>query len=256
MENPNETTKDAVQYEERLVAFVDILGWSRAMGTMAPSEILAVLEPIRERAAFHNEGHRQAILEHHKGWVNPLMLAVQFGFFSDCFVLSMPVSHGDRILGSLSEISYRFLERGFATRGGVAAGPLYHLDNAVFGPALITAVGLEDTTKLARIQLDESAIEFCAVDDDLTAVVTDQDGLLVVDPFPAVAKHNADGSLIPMGPAAPILKLLARNAASLTEPSHRDKWRYLANLFTTSLEKYSAHNPQWSRECREIAARF
>jgi hypothetical protein len=46
-----------------------ILGWSRAMGTMAPSEILAVLEPIRERALFHSEGHRQAIIEHHKGWV-------------------------------------------------------------------------------------------------------------------------------------------------------------------------------------------
>jgi hypothetical protein len=189
-------------------------------------------------------------------WVNPLMLAVQFGFFSDCFVLSMPVSHGDRILSSLSEISYRFLERGFAIRGGVAAGALYHLDNVVFGPALIAAVGLEGTTRLARIQLDESAVQFCAVDDDLTAVITDHDGLLVVDPFPVVAKHTADESLIPMGPTPPILELLARNAASLTELSHRDKWRYLANLCATSLEKYSAHNPQWSRECRKIAARF
>ncbi len=50
------------------------------------------------------------------------------------------------------------LQLGFLTRGAVVKGKIYHLDNIVFGPALVRAVALERAAQQPRILFDRDSI--------------------------------------------------------------------------------------------------
>ncbi len=68
-----------MEFENRLVAIVDVLGWSMATKTESASILFNALEPLMDRCAIHNEEYRQKLVNDFGDRVNPLMLNVQFG---------------------------------------------------------------------------------------------------------------------------------------------------------------------------------
>jgi len=77
------------------------------------------LQPLIDRAAFHNEDFRQRAIEKYENRANPIMLGVKFVFFSDCFLFRVPTSFQGRIYSMVSEIKLPLLKQGFLLRGGI-----------------------------------------------------------------------------------------------------------------------------------------
>ena len=246
----------AIEFEKRLVAFVDILGWSKAVETQPAELLFNVLLPLRQRAETWNEARRKELVVEHGVNVNPLHLMVQFAFFSDCFVYSMPTSMGGRIYNAVADVVLHMLKQGFALRGGIAAGPLFHEDQIVFGPSLVSAYRLESAeAKFARVMVDESAIQEIGIEQH-DGIMQDHLGNWIVDPFPWVANHNDMHSMLKQffSPDE-IAEVVKRNIASLkNQPRKRDIWRFQAEVCARSLEKYGEATADWVSQFKRMAA--
>ena len=236
------------------MAFVDILGWSKAMESNSAATLYDALEPLRLRGEFHNEAYRQQVQAEYGNRLNPQMLMTQYGFFSDCFVFSMPVEMGGRIYNAVSEIMVAFLRNGFALRGGIAVGSLFHRDQIVFGNGLVAAYRIEsDMAKFSRIMVDESVIAEIGIK-DYDAVIKDHLGNWVVDPFPWYAKgDDMKGLLQQMFTPSQIIEVIRKKLTEFSgEPRLRDMWRFQAEVCARSLEKYGDVARDWVAELRTL----
>lgn len=239
-----------ITYENRLTAYVDILGWSDAIKTESASSLYAALEPIIQRAAFNSQHHRNALIEEFGNQVNPLMLEVQFGFFSDCLVLSIPVSMEGRIFDVISHLSMKLLQRGFAVRGGVSVGNLFHNDQIIFGPALIEAHRIEtEQAKFPRVMIDPKVITVTGTHPHY-ALMRDSNNDWVIDIFPYQAtSSNMRNLLEEFYDPDLIIEVIKTKLISTREiQSSNEKWRYQAELCANSLKKYGAVAQDWVDE--------
>ncbi len=125
-------------YDYRLVAYIDILGWSSAVKELPSSELFKILEPISELGDFYNQNTRNLMQQKYNP-INPIMKEIQFCFLSDCLIISTPTKLDGRIYDKISELIHKLLANGFAVRGGVTCGEIFHEDQLIFGPALIEA---------------------------------------------------------------------------------------------------------------------
>ena len=64
-------------YERRLIAFIDILGWSEAVKNASPT-LAAATEAIHEVAASHSRGERGGILADTRFIPNPLFMSIHY----------------------------------------------------------------------------------------------------------------------------------------------------------------------------------
>jgi hypothetical protein len=133
-------------YQERLLLYADVLGWSAEIRCGDGSKLLSVVRDIHKHAESHNQrAPEELISKEAKGRlsINPMALEVQFGAFSDHFVFSVPDWFEGRILTKASQLMIDLLRAKFLTRGAVVVGSLYLRDNVIFGPALPSAVEIE-----------------------------------------------------------------------------------------------------------------
>lgn len=168
-------------YEQRLTAFIDILGFgdlvrssegnvdlqksiSEALSSIEPSAIRKTdvtrvnestippeeLEAVRELAELFSEAVED-------------MAPITISYFSDSLVLSALASNAmacQMILHHICILSVRLWEQYHVTiRGGIALGGLYHVDGGqLFGPAMLTAYYLENKcADYPRVILDKEA---------------------------------------------------------------------------------------------------
>lgn len=122
-----------MDYEDRLVLFVDILGFKKIIERSAndPTEVKRVIQAIR-RLKEIGEGD--------------LFDSKQVTQFSDCLVLSYRVDERSSVFEMIVEVGYALVslvEMGFLLRGGISVGKLIHDEEFVFGPALVRAYELE-----------------------------------------------------------------------------------------------------------------
>lgn len=135
----------SLRYENRIVAFLDILGWKNAVMSKgcesenipkALGRTLAQLKWISN----HFNSLNGLVPEGMKWPGNPVMTQ-----FSDSLVISVDDDErGKSVLeNALYIITSNLIEFGLLLRGGVSKGELYHSDGLVYGPALIDAYELE-----------------------------------------------------------------------------------------------------------------
>ncbi len=128
-------------YEKRIVAFLDILGFSTMIedskvDTTLRARIKNAMEIIyRVKEEYSNEkGYEQAT-------------GVRVTTFSDSIVISYPANKQDGLFLLLISIIHLQLELGalgIMIRGGIAVGDIYHDGRMVFGPAMNEAYKLEN----------------------------------------------------------------------------------------------------------------
>lgn len=126
------------ELEDSVVAFIDILGFKGLLKDPAHfNELFKVIKNISKQ----NRNH-----EVKDGKVFPNLTS-----FSDCIVLSLPLSKFEKnigrtvnsLLGFLQQIPDSLMYGGYLLRGGLARGEIYHKNGVVFGNALIEAYELE-----------------------------------------------------------------------------------------------------------------
>ena len=149
--------KNSLRYELRLVAFIDILGWIRAICASAETGASAVealgmaLAQLQGVTRFTNS---LSNLMPDKEWPGePLMTN-----FSDSVVFTAKDDQfgKDHLLQTLYVLSSNLIPHGYLLRGGIVRGEILHKDGLVFGPALIEAYLLErDVASSPRIILSK-----------------------------------------------------------------------------------------------------
>ncbi|WP_338657265.1 hypothetical protein V6B14_22230 (plasmid) [Sporosarcina psychrophila] len=139
------------EYENRLVAFIDILGFSALVqksenDALYAEKLFNALERIRQE------------VEHNKKKQTTENSALEMVQFSDSLVVSLPYTNSTSFsifVMKLNWIQKTLADEGILIRGGVSAGKLYHKGTISYGPAFIRAFNIE--TALAdhpRIVID------------------------------------------------------------------------------------------------------
>jgi hypothetical protein len=193
-------------YEDRYLAFIDILGWKelvyrsssdpKAMGaiseaaeviSMAPGWAQEINDNFRNLAATE-AGARVA-----RESGEPFDSDIRATHFSDNFVLSAPVRQTSRICLPyvVASLVNRLTHAGIYTRGSIVRGLIRHADHAIFGPALVDAYELErDVANYPRILVHPSAE---GLFDTPLWLRTDTDGLVY---FNALRARGDDQSTL------------------------------------------------------------
>lgn len=153
---------EAINFEERAVAFLDILGFTNFIRNAEVEEseeyqklceLKAVIEADLDVSEFH------------------IKLKPTCTYISDSIILSAPVC-GNNYSGLVgvaiksTQIAHRLFDMGFLVRGGISVGKAAH-DTNIYGSGYLDAYETQDKRAInPRILLDEKAAKI--LDDDKT----------------------------------------------------------------------------------------
>lgn len=132
----------SLQYKNRIVAFVDILGWKQAVLSKGEHVVKMLGKALANLQSIANHYNSlNGLLLAGEKWPGDLLITQ----FSDCLVLSAEdeKSGRDALEDALHILSSTLIEFGFLLRGGVVRGDIYHDARLVYGPALIESYELE-----------------------------------------------------------------------------------------------------------------
>jgi len=153
-----------MKYEQRIVAFIDILGFK------------ALLDETLDKKGNDNEEAINAVvsayeairdiwdLDKKSDYLNTKSSQTKkVSIFSDCLVVSFEINQPSEVFFTLLEIKWlimRLLARKILCRGAISLGKFIHTDNYLFGPALVEAYLLESKAAMyPRVILDTNVIE-------------------------------------------------------------------------------------------------
>jgi len=153
-----------MKYEQRIVAFIDILGFKSLLnGTLdkngnddekAIDAVISAYEAIRD---IWDLDKKSDFIDTKSSGTKKVSV------FSDCLVVSFEINQSSEVFFTLLEIKWlimRLLARKILCRGAVSLGKFIHTDNYLFGPALVEAYTLESKAAMyPRVILDHTVIE-------------------------------------------------------------------------------------------------
>jgi hypothetical protein len=211
-------------YEQRIIVYADILGWSNACKDLSqfPS-----LKKAADKIADYARNFSLPVKESLKNaqGVSPATIAqhaeIQFYFFSDNFAISAPVDHDHvkMIFKFIAFATHELLRAGFLIRGAFTLGDLYHDDaSVIFGPAIVEAVDIEKKACYPRIVCGDRLIEFLdKTDYKNNVIISDLNKKWVV--------NIACGSIIAM---TDLNKIIEEKLT--TQNKFKDKWQYMQDM--------------------------
>lgn len=154
------------KYENRLVAFIDILGFS-SMVIMSEKDNTYAEKLYK---ALKNIQHN---VEYNRAKKEKEISTLEMVQFSDSLVISLPYSSSVNFSTFIMELNWiqkSLANEGILIRGGVSAGSLYHKGSIAYGPAFIRAYKIEsELADFPRIVIDPQIINYklCPIDQDL-----------------------------------------------------------------------------------------
>lgn len=190
--------KQEIIYQDRLVAFVDILGFKDAVNKSSGTDEWCVnlrkkinrLVDNNESFQLYNDAFKLLYEKQIKGKAEE---TAEITFFSDCIVFSSESAKNinDTIttyfLEFIVNLAIETANFGFLLRGGITFGKIRHDHNKCFGPAMNRAYLLESETAVyPRILIDGFALKELAQDNfihnSIKYISPDKtDGLMFLD---------------------------------------------------------------------------
>jgi len=144
------------EYQIRVVAFIDILGFKNIINKSATNveEFNRIWKALEELKKFfiRPKNNSQIKIE------RELDLDTQIIQVSDSLVISRLIHEQGGIYHLLYDCSlatHLLINNGFLCRGAIRSGKMYHNDSTIFGPAFIDAYESESSEKLPIIKFDE-----------------------------------------------------------------------------------------------------
>lgn len=150
-----------INFEERAVAFIDVLGFSSlvekaVMGDSEREQLQFLVSLLEDVIPILDAGVEQTVPKH---------LVPKHIYISDSIILSAPIN--DRAIKRYSgleivvmraiQLTHRFLEAGYLLRGGISVGKVWHGESNIVGPAYAEAFKIENTGCKPCIVLSKSA---------------------------------------------------------------------------------------------------
>lgn len=156
-----------MNYQDRVVIFIDILGFKELLNETTDKEgndnekginkLTQAYKSIRDVWDLDKVASDSSILK------KTSKQDKQITIFSDCIVISFPAKEKSEIFYTLLEVKWmilRLISQGILCRGAISYGKLLHNDKFIFGPALVEAYILESkAANYPRVILDRSIID-------------------------------------------------------------------------------------------------
>lgn len=242
--------QDLNAYQESVVAVIDILGFrehihklTNTKGTVNKNAVSSTITTFKYFKDRVSESKRFSIYDRQR-----------ITNFSDSIVISYPLNQAGGIFCLLLDVLHiqkDILTLGYATRGGVAIGKLFHSEIGIFGPAFVKAYDIEKKVAVyPRIVVSEDVIgksalnpvhdAYSEIEEILHLLKEDFDGLYYIDYLIASAseyekKEEHKRLLIEARKVA--IKTLKDKDIGISA-----KGRWLARYFNTALDSFPAHN--------------
>jgi hypothetical protein len=151
-----------IPYEKRLVAYIDIIGWSEACRNPDKHpKVVAIAQRISDLPKNFSKSLKDKLKTTPGVADDATHQETEVVTFSDNLAISTPVGLDYVLFFKFITIVCRdLLTQGFLTRGGVTLGDLCHVENMIFGPALIDAVCLEKEASYPRLVCSHTLVEY------------------------------------------------------------------------------------------------
>jgi len=240
------------RYENRVVAFIDLLGFKEIIkktvddnGRDNEPEIEALTETFRQmKDTLHNREifekmNRELNIENNTS-------SRQISQFSDSIVISFKKNEESEVFHTLYIIHLFITElalRGILCRGGISYGKLIHTDNMLFGPSLITAYETESKAALfPRVILDDTIIEIAkkyhgshhSPEDELESILSmitkDTDNMYYIDYF-GKAFENFNDPYLDTPDYIECLRAIISPYVNIDTPDLKVKYGWMINKF-------------------------
>jgi hypothetical protein len=143
--------KKTPKYEQRLIVFLDFLGFSETVGETASDpqklkRLINAIASVRDVKRPSDDKTSQRVTQ-----------------FSDSLVVSYRIDETSAAFELVSEIALTVIDlagRGYLVRGGMTVGPLLHTSKYLVGPAMLQAYDMEHCrAKDPRVIVDPAVID-------------------------------------------------------------------------------------------------
>lgn len=166
LETPKKLFKgNLVDTEPRIVAFIDILGFSAIIKEYDSDKTSNLLNELHETLELAVKVSIENIIDSKAK--TDLQEYLEYRMFSDCICISLPyIEFGNDFHVQFHSIatvvkSYQLsmMQKGFFVRGGISIGSFYADKNMIFSGGLVSAYKLEQITGYPIIAVDRIIIE-------------------------------------------------------------------------------------------------
>lgn len=227
-------------YENRIVAFLDILGFSALVGQLASHPDL---RKKVHRALSEIRGYKESSLRNETA-----QRTLEVSVFSDSIAISGAPDELTTIISSASHLQCQLLGLGILVRGGISIGPTFHAEDLLYGEGMLKAHELESKTAIyPRIVIDPQLIG--PSDAGLCAMFLrkDTDQFWFVDPYASGGLPDGSEGLLEDGwdPNAVYLEIVGRiidqQLVELTEERKLEKWRWQQRWHAVAVKELSSY---------------
>ena len=241
-----------MNYEERVVAYIDILGFKSAIekSNDDEKEFNRILGTLNEIKRFFIDSHLKS------KEINEFLNAdTQIVQVSDSLIISRLAHESGGIYSLIRDCSFAvhlLISNGFLCRGAIKVGNMYHNGNTLFGDAFVKAYQAESQEHLPIIKFDSNLLEI-AKDYPLPANIGYRDwevneikpyikelmtGIHYLDYFTdydywvggdegSASKHYYE-----------LRKILVNGLKNSNNPNIYEKYRWAADQFNKTAENY------------------
>jgi len=229
---------DLPDYEERIIVFIDILGFASLVQKFSTNSNL--------RGNLHQALKRIKNVENYPSSLIAGGQGFEVSVFSDSVVLSGKLDEFPFLISACGMLQADLLLQGVLLRGGMSSGLLVHEDGMLYGEGMLKAYRLESKAAIyPRIVIDPAIctqlnMPFCA-----NTTLRDEDGLISIDPFKFNTVHPNAAELAAEGycPRAEYLKKVKANLLegkkSANTVDQRAKWTWLTAKYNSEIDRYN-----------------
>jgi hypothetical protein len=237
-------------FEERAVAFLDVLGFTRLIQDAETlphklPELLGIIGVLDGHVKFDNQNVSVEV---------PDQVKPKYIFISDSLIFSAPLRHDKYdglaiVVAKTIQIAHKLLQMSYLLQGGINVGSVWHTGSNIFGTGYIKAYLTQDGLTHPQVVLTDEAEAHWQ--NNLASTLgelcfSDADGKLNVD---ILNPNYLDSTLTRMhgGIENQFLAYRAwittQQARFAARSSPRMKWDWAAEYFNATLRRHSINVP-------------
>lgn len=178
---------DKLYFEDRAVAFIDVLGFSSFVNEACNANVALV----KLQGLFDLLNNAIPTLDKSVSEAVPNELIPKHICISDSIILSAPLrtslqgwsqySGLDVIIMRAIQLTHMLLNSGYLIRGGISIGKVCHIDNNIVGSAYQDAYKLESKACMPRIILSAEAEQYWKSNNGLSRCCLEYDSVFMVN---------------------------------------------------------------------------
>ena len=224
-------------YQDRVVAFIDILGFAALVSSITAQPKLQVQ---LHSALTYIKSYKTSSLMGDTANSN-----LEVSVFSDSIVISAEQSNVFRVIWASGWLQAYLLGEGILTRGGISIGKTVHVDDILYGEGMLKAHKIESSAAIyPRIVVDPCLLNRIKDGVKSTFLLEYFDGLWFVDSYGFCCGVGGADELVADGydPHEIYLENLGRHIEKgielASQVDHIAKWKWISLRHKSSTEDY------------------